>query len=79
MSDTPMDPKRKTVLQLCCVILAMGTLAWASVPLYDGLRPLVEPADAYLAWMRERVAAARAANPDFKGEWVYFFVTTAPE
>ena len=51
----------------------------ASVPLYDGLRPLVEPADAYLAWMRERVAAARAANPDFKGEWVYFFVTTAPE
>ena len=35
MSDTPMDPKRKTVLQLCCVILTMGTLAWASVPLYD--------------------------------------------
>jgi len=35
MSDTPMDPKRKTVLQLSCVILTMGTLAWASVPLYD--------------------------------------------
>ena len=35
MTDTPMDPKRKTVLQLCCVILTMGTLAWASVPLYD--------------------------------------------
>jgi len=35
MSDTPMDPKRKTVLQLACVILTMGTLAWASVPLYD--------------------------------------------
>ncbi|MEO1536598.1 MAG: cytochrome c oxidase assembly protein [Pseudomonadota bacterium] len=35
MSDTPMDPKRKTVLQLSAVILTMGTLAWASVPLYD--------------------------------------------
>ncbi len=30
-----MDPKRKTVLQLVCVALTMGTLAWASVPLYD--------------------------------------------
>jgi cytochrome c oxidase assembly protein subunit 11 len=35
MSDAPMDPKRKTVLQLSVVILTMGTLAWASVPLYD--------------------------------------------
>ena len=35
MSDAPMDPKRKTVLQLSAVILTMGTLAWASVPLYD--------------------------------------------
>ncbi len=35
MSDAPIDPKRKTVLQLACVILTMGTLAWASVPLYD--------------------------------------------
>ncbi|MGR3514055.1 MAG: cytochrome c oxidase assembly protein [Paracoccaceae bacterium] len=35
MSDASMDPKRKTVLQLACVILTMGTLAWASVPLYD--------------------------------------------
>ena len=31
----PLDPKRKTVLQLSVVILTMGTLAWASVPLYD--------------------------------------------
>lgn len=30
-----MDPKKKTVLQLGAVILTMGTLAWASVPLYD--------------------------------------------
>ena len=35
MNDAPMDPKRKTVLQLSVVILTMGTLAWASVPLYD--------------------------------------------
>lgn len=35
MSDASMDPKRKTVLQLACVILTMGALAWASVPLYD--------------------------------------------
>lgn len=51
----------------------------ASVPLYDGLRPLVEPAAPYLEWMRDRVSAARASAPDFKGEWVYFFVTTAAE
>ena len=37
MSDvkTPMDPKQKTVLQLVGVIAFMGSLAWASVPLYD--------------------------------------------
>ena len=49
----------------------------ASAPLYDGLRPLVEPAAPYLDWLKARVADARAENPDFKGEWVYFFVTTA--
>ena len=48
----------------------------ASTPLYDGVRPISEPAEPYLAWMAERVAAARAADPDFKGEWVYFFVST---
>ncbi|MGV6847140.1 MAG: DUF4384 domain-containing protein [Marinibacterium sp.] len=51
----------------------------ASAPLYDGFRPLVEPAAAYLDWLRERIADARASIPDFKGEWVYFFVTTAAE
>ena len=38
MSDAakqPMDPKRKTVFQLVGVVLVMGSLAWASVPLYD--------------------------------------------
>ncbi len=49
----------------------------ASSPLYDGVRPLSEPAEPYLAWMAGQVAAARAADPDFKGEWVYFFVSTA--
>ncbi len=51
----------------------------SSVPLYDGIRPLVEPAGPYLEWLTERVAAAREANTDFKGEWVYFFVTTGPK
>jgi len=49
----------------------------SSVSLYDGVRPLTEPADAYLEFLKGRVAAARAENPDFKGEWVYFFITTA--
>lgn len=49
----------------------------ASAPLYYGLRPLQEPTVAYLEWLRTRVAKARDTNPDFKGEWVYFFVTTA--
>ncbi|MEM6304059.1 MAG: DUF4384 domain-containing protein [Pseudomonadota bacterium] len=50
----------------------------ASVPLYEGSRPLVEPAGPYLDFLKERVAATRAAHPDFKGEWVYFFITTQP-
>ena len=48
----------------------------ASTPLYDGLRPFSEPAAAYLAWLKTRVADARAADPGFKGEWVYFFIST---
>jgi hypothetical protein len=51
----------------------------ASEPLYDGVRPLVEPAEPYLDWLRERVSEARETHPDFKGEWVYFFVSTTPE
>lgn len=47
-----------------------------SHPLYEGVRPLTEPADGYLAFLRDRVAAARARHSDFKGEWVYFFVST---
>ena len=48
----------------------------ASAPLYDGLRPFSEPATLYLDWLKTRVAAARKADPGFKGEWVYFFVST---
>ena len=48
----------------------------ASGPLYDGLRPVVEPAAPYLAFLKDKVAQARAFDPDFKGEWVYFFITT---
>lgn len=51
----------------------------ASVPLYDTARPLVEPAAAYLEWLKAKVATARDNDPDFKGEWVYFFVTTSAE
>ena len=38
---------------------------------------MVEPAAPYLAFLKSRVAARRAEHADFKGEWVYFFVTTA--
>jgi hypothetical protein len=51
----------------------------ASAPLYSGNRPLVEPADAYLVWLKEQIARARARDSKFKGEWVYFFVSTAAE
>ncbi|WP_114287373.1 DUF4384 domain-containing protein [Candidatus Halocynthiibacter alkanivorans] len=50
----------------------------ASTPLYDGLRPIREPAEPYLTFLKDRVARARALDSEFKGEWVYFFITTAP-
>lgn len=48
----------------------------ASRPLFDAPRPLVEPAAPYLSALRQAIAAARAQDPDFKGEWAYFFVAT---
>ncbi len=51
----------------------------ASVPLYEGLRPIQEPAAEYLEWLKARVEDARREHADFKGEWVYFFVTTAEQ
>jgi hypothetical protein len=38
----------------------------------------VEPAAPYLAFLRDAVARARAAHPDFRGEWFYFISETAP-
>ncbi len=49
-----------------------------SVPLYAGVRPTVEAAEPYLAFLSGAVEKTRVATPDFKGEWVYFFVTTGP-
>lgn len=51
----------------------------ASAPLYDGTRPLSEPAAAYLDWLKARVSAARAKDAGFKGEWVYFMVSTTED
>lgn len=51
----------------------------ASAPLYDGVRPLSEPAAPYLDWLKDKVAEAKSTHPDFKGEWVYFFVSTSAE
>jgi hypothetical protein len=51
----------------------------ASTPLYDGLRPTIEEAGPYLAWLASRVAETRTTDPGFKGEWVYFFVSTREE
>lgn len=48
----------------------------SSVPLYEGLRETIEPADLYLEFMRTRIAEIRAADPNHKGEWVYMFVLT---
>lgn len=48
----------------------------ASRPLYDGVRPLQEPAGPYLEFLKNRVSQARATDPSFKGEWVYFFIST---
>ena len=50
----------------------------ASVPLYSGVRATVEPAAPYLEFLKQAVAQAKTDTPGFKGEWVYFLVTTAP-
>ncbi len=48
----------------------------SSEPLYDGLREAMEPAEPYLDFLRGRIAALKAENPDYKGDWVYMFVET---
>lgn len=54
-------------------------VAFASTsPLNTRERPLIEPAGPYLDWLRQNITQARTADPDFKGEWVYFLVESAP-
>ncbi|MEL7151397.1 MAG: DUF4384 domain-containing protein [Pseudomonadota bacterium] len=50
----------------------------ASEPLFDVSRPLVEPAAPYLDALLDRLENLRQTKPDFKGEWIYLFVTTEP-
>ncbi|MFP4571224.1 DUF4384 domain-containing protein, partial [Rhodosalinus sp.] len=50
----------------------------SSRPLFAAPRPMVEPALPYLEALRASISAARAEDPDYRGEWVYFFVTTGP-
>lgn len=51
----------------------------SSVVLYDDPRPLQEPAETYLAFLKTQVEEARIQHADFKGEWVYFFISTAEQ
>jgi len=44
----------------------------------NSYRPIREPAGAYLAWLDARLAALRAADPDFRGEWVHVTLETRP-
>ncbi|MCH9000564.1 MAG: protein kinase, partial [Proteobacteria bacterium] len=55
------------------LVVAVGS----SVPLFEGARPEVEPADAYLASLVQALRAARA-KPGFRGEYSYLFVETKP-
>ncbi len=48
----------------------------SSAPLYEGLRDTIEPAEPYLDFMRGRIAALKAEDPDYRGEWVYMFIQT---
>ena len=50
----------------------------SSVPLFEGARPEVEPADAYLASLLQALRSARAREAAFRGEYSYLFVETTP-
>lgn len=47
----------------------------SDVPLYQGLRPLVEPAAPYIDFLTSRMSEV---GPE-KGEWFYLFVQTGPK
>lgn len=49
----------------------------SSESLYDGIRPTIEPAQPYLSFLQDRINVAKKANKNFKGEWVYFFISTS--
>lgn len=49
----------------------------SSVVLYRDPRPIQEPAETYLKFLKDQVTEARRMHADFKGEWVYFFISTA--
>lgn len=51
----------------------------SSTVLYEDPRPLQEPAESYLSFLKTQVEKARAEHEDFKGEWVYFFISTADQ
>ncbi|WP_299425977.1 hypothetical protein [uncultured Shimia sp.] len=48
----------------------------ASHPLYDGFRPFIEPAEAYLAFLQDQISLVRNTRENFRGEWAYLFVAT---
>jgi hypothetical protein len=54
------------------LVVAIGS----SVPLFEGARPEVEPADAYLASLLQALRAVRAREAAFRGEYSYLFVET---
>jgi hypothetical protein len=49
-----------------------------SAPLFDDLRPTREPVADYLAALALRVEDLKERDPNFRGEWVYLFISTAP-
>jgi len=49
----------------------------SSENLYDALRPTIEPAKPYLNFLKKKIDQARLSNNEFKGEWVYFFISTS--
>ena len=51
----------------------------SSEPLYQEIRPLVEQAVDYLAWLRQRIETLKSAGTGFHGEWAYLFVKTGPK
>ncbi len=46
-----------------------------TTPIALETRPIREAAGPYLDWRRAEIAAAREADPAFKGEWFYMFVS----